>query len=77
MELAGGWTTVDGERVKDDGVLEKFDVSLAEAQNMVMTARIQLGWVDPAELESDDEPSEADADESEAEGVVATEEAGV
>jgi N utilization substance protein A len=26
-ELAGGWTTVDGERVKDDGLLEKFDVS--------------------------------------------------
>ena len=31
-ELAGGWTTVEGERVKDDGVLEKFDVDLAEAQ---------------------------------------------
>ncbi len=26
-ELAGGWTTVDGERVKDDGLLEPFDVS--------------------------------------------------
>ncbi len=51
-ELAGGWTTVDGERVKDDGVLEKFDVSLEEAQTMVMTARIQLGWVDPADLVS-------------------------
>jgi N utilization substance protein A len=49
-ELAGGWTTVDGERVKDEGVLEKFEVDLAEAQNMVMTARIMLGWVDPAEL---------------------------
>ena len=33
-ELAGGWTTVDGERVKDDGVLEPFDVSLEEAQDM-------------------------------------------
>jgi N utilization substance protein A len=39
-ELAGGWTTVDGERVKDDGLLEPFDVSLEEAQNMVMTARV-------------------------------------
>ncbi len=54
-ELAGGWTTVDGERSKDDGVLEPFDVSLEEAQNMVMTARIQLGWVDPADLASDEE----------------------
>ena len=54
-ELAGGWTTVDGERVKDDGVLEKFDVDLAEAQNMVMTARIMLGWVDPDDLAKDEE----------------------
>jgi hypothetical protein len=45
-ELAGGWTTVDGERIKDDGLLEPFDVSLEEAQNMVMTARVKLGWVD-------------------------------
>jgi len=50
-ELAGGWTTIDGQRVKDDGLLEKFDVSLEEAQNMVMTARLQLGWVTIEELE--------------------------
>ena len=54
-ELAGGWTTVNGERVKDDGVLEKFDVSLEEAQHLVMTARVQLGWVDPAEMETEEE----------------------
>ena len=59
-ELAGGWTIVDGQRVKDDGILEPFDVSLEEAQNMVMTARIILGWVDPADLEgeSDDDLTE-------------------
>ncbi|SLN24968.1 hypothetical protein PSA7680_01071 [Pseudoruegeria aquimaris] len=57
-ELAGGWTTVDGQRVKDDGILEKFDVSLEEAQNLVMTARIQLGWVDPVELEGEDDAEE-------------------
>ena len=49
-ELAGGWTTVDGERVKDDGILEKFDLSLEEAQDMVMTARVMLGWVNPDDL---------------------------
>ena len=54
-ELAGGWTTVNGERVKDDGVLEKFDMSLEEAQKLVMTARIQLGWVDPSDLVSDED----------------------
>jgi N utilization substance protein A len=54
-ELAGGWTTVNGERVKDEGVLEKFDVSLEEAQNMVMSARLALGWVTEEDLVSDQE----------------------
>ena len=63
-ELAGGWTTIDGERVKDDGVLEPFDVSLEEAQDMIMTARVMLGWVDPAELEAQ-AAAEAEAAETE------------
>ncbi|WBU52772.1 transcription termination factor NusA [Paracoccus sp. SCSIO 75233] len=54
-ELAGGWTTVDGQRVKDEGLLEPMGVSLEDAQNMVMTARVMLGWVDPAELVSEEE----------------------
>ncbi len=54
-ELAGGWTTVKGQRVKDEGVLEKFDVSLEEAQSLIMTARVMLGWVDPTELETTQE----------------------
>ncbi|MDX8349354.1 transcription termination factor NusA [Cognatiyoonia sp. IB215446] len=68
-ELAGGWTTVDGERVKDDGVLEPFDVSLEEAQDLIMTARVMLGWVDPADLEAaaaEAEAAEAETEEAEA-----------
>ena len=57
-ELAGGWTTVDGERVKDDGILEKFGVSLEEAQDLVMTARVMLGWVNPDDLTSSTEEIE-------------------
>lgn len=64
-ELAGGWTTVDGQRVKDDGLLESFDVSLEQAQTMVMTARIMLGWVDPTELASGETDPEADTEEDE------------
>jgi N utilization substance protein A len=63
-ELAGGWTTVDGERVKDEGILEKFDVSLEEAQDLVMSARIQLGWVDPADLVADEPEEGAEDDEA-------------
>ena len=61
-ELAGGWTSVDGERVKDDGSLEAFGITLEEAQDMIMTARVMLGWVDPEELLG----SAEDADDAEA-----------
>ena len=33
-------------------MLEKFDMSLEEAQHLVMTARVMLGWVDPTEMDS-------------------------
>ncbi|SDX83085.1 transcription termination factor NusA [Citreimonas salinaria] len=66
-ELAGGWTTVDGQRHKDEGLLEPFEVSLDEAQTMVMTARVLLGWVDPTELEEDEDEGEADEDAAETE----------
>ncbi|MEO8530330.1 MAG: transcription termination/antitermination protein NusA, partial [Deltaproteobacteria bacterium] len=65
-ELAGGWTTVDGARVKDEGLLEKFDMSLEEAQTLIMTARVQLGWVDIAELETEAVEDDADAAEEDA-----------
>ncbi|AHD11246.1 transcription termination factor NusA [Phaeobacter gallaeciensis] len=65
-ELAGGWTTNKGERIKDDGILEPFDVSLEDAQTLVMTARVLLGWVDPTELEADAE-EDADIEDGEAE----------
>ncbi len=65
-ELAGGYTTVGGQRVKDNGILEPFDVSLEEAQTMVMTARVMLGWVDPSELAptaADDAGEDGDAED--------------
>ncbi|WP_272009070.1 transcription termination factor NusA [Roseovarius sp. ZX-A-9] len=66
-ELAGGWTVTDGERTKDEGILEPFDMSLEEAQDMVMTARILLGWVDPADLEAEADETEEDATTEESE----------
>jgi N utilization substance protein A len=59
-ELAGGWTEQDGQRVKDTGILEKFDLGLEEARNMVMSARVALGWVDPDELSLGGEEEEAE-----------------
>ncbi|MCA3513056.1 MAG: transcription termination/antitermination protein NusA [Rhodobacter sp.] len=64
-ELAGGWTTENGQRKKDEGVLEKFDVSLEEAQHLVMTARVMLGWVDPTAAD-DYVEEETEAEDGEA-----------
>jgi N utilization substance protein A len=65
-ELAGGWTTEGGQRKKDNGILEPFDMSLEEAQHLIMSARVLLGWVDPEVLNPVVE--EAEGDEPEAEG---------
>lgn len=66
-ELAGGWTTEGGQRKKDDGILEKFDMSLEEAQHLIMSARVLLGWVDPEVLnpatEGDEEEAEGEEEE--------------
>ncbi len=66
-ELAGGWTTENGQRKKDEGVLEKFEMSLEEAQHLVMTARVLLGWVDPTAMDDyvDPDAEAADAEEEE------------
>jgi len=62
-ELAGGYTVIDGKRVKDDGLLEPFDVGLEEAQYLVMKARVELGIVDPDALEPDLEEDEGSQDD--------------
>ncbi|HAD27597.1 MAG TPA: transcription termination/antitermination protein NusA, partial [Rhodobacteraceae bacterium] len=64
-ELAGGYTTVDGERIKDDGLLESFDVDIAEAQELVMTARLMLGWVTEEQIAEDAATKEGDGTGSE------------
>ncbi len=62
-ELAGGYTTVEGKRVKDDGLLEKFDVGLEEAQTLIMNARLALGWVTEEMLAEDAEAAAAEVEE--------------
>ncbi len=62
-ELAGGYTTVEGKRVKDDGLLEQFDVGLEEAQTLIMNARLALGWVTEEQLAEDAEAAAAENEE--------------
>ena len=51
-ELAGGYTLKDGKRVKDEGLLEKFDMTLGMAQQLIMKAREMVGWVSKEESEN-------------------------
>ena len=73
-ELAGGWTVIDGERQKDDGLLEQFKMSQDEARELIMTARVMLGWVTPEEALGQTEDEEAEG-EGEAAGSSVTAEA--
>ena len=62
-ELAGGYTTVEGKRIKDEGLLEQFDVGLEEAQTLIMNARLALGWVTEEMLAEDAEAAAAEVEE--------------
>jgi N utilization substance protein A len=66
-ELAGGYTTVGGKRVKDEGLLEKFDLSFEEARVLVMAARLQLGWITQDEYNKEISPEETVSPEIESE----------
>ena len=52
-EIAGGFTLVDGKRIKDEGLLEKFDVNIKEARNLIMKARLEMGWISNEDYEKE------------------------
>ena len=60
-----GWTErKDGEVKRFDGVLKEFKTSRAEAENMILQARLLAGWITEEELASQEE----EAVEDDAEG---------
>ena len=52
-EIAGGYTLVDGKRVKDEGILENFDIGIVEARNLIMKARLEMGWISNEDYEKE------------------------
>ena len=43
-----GWTDGKGpEAVRHKGFLDGFDISRADAEGMIMAARVKLGWIEP------------------------------
>ncbi|MCW2310096.1 transcription termination factor NusA [Rhodobium gokarnense] len=68
-----GWTEkVDGEVQRYPGALSDFNLSRAEAEAMIMDARIKAGWITPEDLVAEEESEEgegAEAAEGDAERV--------
>lgn len=54
-ELAGGYVQDGDRRVKDDGILEPFEVTTDEARSLIVAARVALGMVDAADVYVDEE----------------------
>ncbi len=55
-DLRGWFETRDGERVREPGILEAFNLSPDDAETLIMRARVAMGWVEaPPEPEYDDE----------------------
>jgi transcription termination/antitermination protein NusA len=63
-DLVGWKERKDGETVLYDGVLGCFGLSRAEAEQMVVAARLKVGWITEEDLVSEEE-EEAGAEESE------------
>ncbi|GGG29966.1 transcription termination/antitermination protein NusA [Chelatococcus composti] len=60
-ELAG-WTERNGsETTRHKGILDEFEVSRQQAEDMIMSARVKAGWIEPQDEDEDEDEVEADA----------------
>ena len=57
-----GWTERVGEDKKHyDGMLEAFKISAADAEDLIMRARLSAGWVTEEDLKKPEVPAEEQA----------------
>jgi N utilization substance protein A len=65
-DLRGWYESKDGgERVREHGVLESFNLSPEAAEAIIMRARVAMGWVEPEpEIEADEEGEYVEPDET-------------
>ena len=50
-DLRGWYETRDGERVREAGILDGFDISADDAEGLIMRARVEAGWIEADALE--------------------------
>lgn len=51
-DLTGWFETVDRKRVRQDGILDGFDITADEAEAIIMQSRVEVGWVTQEELDA-------------------------
>ena len=64
-DLRGWFETKDGERVREKGILESFNMDPADAEALIMRARVAMGWIEAPEPEPEVE-EEVEYNEAEA-----------
>ena len=65
-ELRGAFESKGGERVRNPGALENFNLAVEDAEAIILRARVAAGWIDAADIappESEEELVEADAED--------------
>ena len=71
-DVRGWFENKNGERVREPGVLESFNLSSDDAEALILRARVAMGWIEP---EPEPEPeAEAEGEEAEGEAVAGQEE---
>ncbi|MAK64271.1 MAG: transcription termination/antitermination protein NusA [Maricaulis sp.] len=66
-DLRGWFETKNGERVREPGILEEFNLSAEDAEMMIMRARVAAGWISEEDLpqpEVDETEAELDAEDA-------------
>ena len=53
-EVRGGFEQKGGERVKVPGALESFNLSVPDAENLILNARIAAGWIEAPVYEEEE-----------------------
>ncbi|THD60720.1 transcription termination factor NusA [Phenylobacterium sp.] len=66
-DLRGWFETKNGERVRETGILEAFGLEPADAEALIMRARVAMGWIEaPPEPELEPEIEDEPIEETEA-----------
>ncbi|HWF78803.1 MAG TPA: transcription termination factor NusA [Caulobacteraceae bacterium] len=58
-DIRGYYESKDGERVREAGILDDYNLSPEDAEALIMRARVAAGWIEP-EAEIEEELSEED-----------------